>query len=161
MLKDKKPLYRKEADAINNHHHSGSDAKYDRNTKRGISKHMKKNVKRGLDYTPLYKFLLSKVGQNFDEVYKEVIKRVNDRSAIFHMFRKHEFETGDFVRLGGSSFYNKLYIDDNNTIQKVNPNLKNEDFSPSCWCCTYTFNGNKLIKKYINPEPEMDFTYRV
>lgn len=160
-MNKKQPLYRKEANAFNNHHIKGSDAKYDRNTKRGISKTLKNKVKRGLDYTPLYKFLLSKIGHNFDDVYREVIKRVNDRNAIFHMFRKHEFETDDFVRIGESSFYNKLYIDENNIIQKVNPNLKNEDFSPSCWCCTYTFNGKPLIKKYMHPEPEMDFTYRV
>lgn len=160
-MNKKQPLYRKVAKAINNHHFKGSNAKYDRNTKRGISKTLKKNIKRGLDYTPLYKFLLSKVGQNFNDIYREVIKRVSDRKAIFHMFRKHEFETGDFVRIGESSFYSKLYIDENNIIQKVNPDLKNEDFSPSCWCCTYTFNGSKLIKKYIPAEPEMDFTYRV
>jgi hypothetical protein len=148
MIKDKKPLYRKVADARYSHHNKGSEAKYDRNTKEGVSKNLKKDVRRGLDYTPLYKFLLSKVGQDFDIVYSEVVGRVDNKDAIYNIIRKNEFEKGEYVTCGESSYFSKLYIDDNNLLQKINPDLKNEDFTPSCPCCTHTFNGVVLVKKF-------------
>ena len=60
MKKRIKPLYRKvNTTAHNVYHRYGSDAKNDRNRKSGISRGMKRKEKRGLDYTPLFKFLLS------------------------------------------------------------------------------------------------------
>ena len=149
MNKEIKPLYRKvNTKALNHHHNVGNDAKNDRNTKNGVNKSMKRNVQRGLDYTPLYKFLLSKIGEDWDKIYSEAIKRLDKEEPIFHLVAKSNEQMRDYVRCGESSLYSGLYVDGNNKLQKVNPNLKNEDLAPSCWCCTHTFNGKVLIKKY-------------
>lgn len=149
MNKKIKPLYRKvNTKAFNHSHNVGNDSKNDRNTKKGISKSMKRKVHRGLDYTPLYKFLISKVGKNWDDVYSEAVSRLDKKEPIFHIVAKHEHEMKDYVRCGESSYYSCLYIDKDNILQKVNPNLKNEDLTPTCSCCTHTFNGNVLNNKY-------------
>jgi hypothetical protein len=132
------------------HHNFGSDAKYDRNTKKGINKNMKKNVDRGLDYTPLYRFLLSKVGQDWDKVHSEAVSRLDQEDPIYHLVARNETEKRDYVRCGESSMYSGLYVDENNILQKVNPNLRNEELFPSCGCCTHTFNGTPLQKTYAD-----------
>ena len=155
MQKEIKPLYRKvNTKARGVHHQSGSDASYSRNTKKGISKSMKRNKERGLDYTPLYKFLLSKVGQDFDSIHSEAVSRLNSEDAIYHLVitnitdrRLHATERG-FVICGDKSYYSALYIDDNNKLQKIKPELKNEDLFPSCWCCTHTFNETPFVKTW-------------
>jgi hypothetical protein len=149
-MKEKELLYRK----VNTRtrgvwHQIQNDAKHDRNTKEGISSKMKNKKKRGLDYTPLYKFLLSKIGQDFDIVYSEAVKRIDKDDAIFHIVDKRSPEDidKDYI-MSGNSYYSKLYIDDDNLLQYVNPNLKNEDFYPPCSCCTHTFNGKLLTNKH-------------
>ena len=63
--KQKKPLYRKvNTRARNVHHKFGQDYSKSKRTKRPDTS-MKRGVRRGLDHTPLYKFLLSKVGQDW------------------------------------------------------------------------------------------------
>ncbi len=149
----KEKLYRKvNTRARNVHHTFGGAAKYDRHTKKGMSSTMKQGVKRGLDYTPLYRFLISKVGQNFDVIYAEAVKRLDgDESPIFHIIRQTGIdEIGtDYVRCGDSSLYSRLYVDENNILQFINTNLKNEDLTPNCPCCTHTFNGVPLIRKFV------------
>lgn len=147
----KEPLYRKvNTRARHIHHNFGSEARYDRNTKKGMNKSMKKDVERGLDYTPLYRFLLSKVGKNWDEVHSEAVSRLDHEDPIYHLVARHEAEKKDSVRCGESAYYSGLYVDENNTLQKVNPDLKNEDFFPGCHCCTHTFNGTPFQKTYAD-----------
>jgi hypothetical protein len=148
MNKDIKPLYRKVNTTAHGACHNPGSAKRDRGKKNGISKSMKKDDQRGLDYTPLYMFLLSKVGKDWDLTHSEAIKRLDKEDPIFWMVAKTEAEKRDIIRGGESSYYSGLYIDENNILQKVDPNVKNEDFTPSCWCCTKTFNGKVLIKKF-------------
>lgn len=149
MNKEVKPLYRKvNSRTINNHHNTGPDSKNDRNTKNGTKKSMKKGVQRGLDYTPLFMFLLSKVGKDWDSIHSEAVKRLDKEEPIFYLVARNEEEKKDVVRCGESSCYSGLFIDDDNKLQKVDPNVKNEDFVPSCWCCTKTFNGKVLVKKH-------------
>lgn len=160
MKKDIKPLYRKVNTTTRmdcGDHFMGSDAKYDRNTKDGVKKNMKRNVQRGLDYTPLYKFLLSKVGEDWDKIYSEAIKRLDCEEPIYHIVLKcneynrfSEVKDRYFVRVGESSYYSALFVDDDNILRVVNPDFKNEDMAPSCPCCTHTFNGKIFVKKY-NP----------
>ena len=150
MNKDKNPLYR----TINTRthhvhdHNNGEDAKYARNTKKGIPKSMKKNVKRGLDFTPLFKFLLSKVGQPLDKVYSEAITRIppEEKKQIDYLFDK----TRSYVRLGESTYFSTLMVDENGLIQKTDPSFNVENLYPSCQCCTHTFNGHVLANKYEN-----------
>ena len=111
---------------------------------------MKKNVERGLDYTPLYKFLLSKVGQDWDMIHSEAISRLDKEDPIYHLVARNEHEKQDYVRCGESSKYSGLFVDEDNKLQLVNPNLRNEHLFPSCHCCTHTFNGTPLQKTYAD-----------
>ena len=96
MNRDKKPLYRKvNTTARGCHHQSGQDFKHERHTKKGEqlnkqSVKMKRGVERGLDYTPLYMFLLSKVGKKWDDVYSEAISRLDKSEPIFYIVAKNE-----------------------------------------------------------------------
>lgn len=160
MSYEKKPLYRKEnSKARGCNHMTGPDAKHQRGTKLGIQKNMKQGKQRGLDYTPLFRFLLSKVGQDWTAVYKEAKSRVLDESEIFYMVQdekpirpyvrfERELTVSTYFTYGESTHFSRLFVDENNILQKVDPNLKNEDFAPSCPCCTFTFNGKPLTKKF-------------
>lgn len=149
MKRDIKPLYRKvNTKARGVHHQFGSDAKYDRHTKKGTKKGMKKDVHRGLDYTPLFRFLLSKVGSNWDDVLPVVQSRLDQDTPIYWMVAIRESDKNDYFLAGESTFFSGLFVDENNILQLVDPNLHNEDLTPSCPCCTHTFNGKPLIKKY-------------
>lgn len=85
MNKQKENLYRKvNTKARNNNHRIGKDSKNDRNTKIGISTKMKKDVERGLDYTPLFRFLLSKVGKSWVDVHSEAVSRLDKNHQIIN-----------------------------------------------------------------------------
>ena len=146
MKKEKEKLYRKvNTKTYNVHHWSGGDFKHSRHTKKETLEQtkgkMSRKQERGLDYTPLYKFLLSKVGSNWDDIFSEAKTRLNDAKPIFHMVALREDEKKDFIRLGESSYFSGLYVDDNGILQLCNPNLRAFDMKPFCSCCTHTFNG--------------------
>lgn len=151
------PLYRKvNSNTRNSHHHSGGDAKYNRNTKKGIDKSMHGGVQHGLDFTPLYKFLLSKVGKDFNDVYSEVIERLGSiplkekEDSIWWLVARNEDEITDhgIRRCDESSYYSQLKIDGDGKLQIAKPSVTNETLFPSCPCCTHTFNGKIYINKY-------------
>lgn len=152
----KNPLYRKvNTKARYCHHYTGPDARHTRNTKAGLTKKMKRGVQRGLDYTPLFKFLLSKVGQKWDDVYSEAKSRLNVDEPVFWMVQTNinhsdRGKNNDTFRGGENAIYSKLIVDENGLLQYKNPKLKNEDFYPSCSCCTHTFNGTVLQHTYQN-----------
>lgn len=151
-MREIKPLYRPVNTRTHNvHHHYGSDARHDRNTKQGLSKSMKKNKKRGLDFTPLYMFLLSKVGKEWNSVYSEALSRIpkENKDAIFHLVEEPSYEHG-FVRCDESSLYSALFVDENGLLQKIDPTLTIEKLYPSCHCCTHTFNGKPLTNKFVS-----------
>lgn len=141
---EKKLLYRKvNTTARGCHHKKGSNYRHERNKKEPNEK-MKKGVDRGLDFTPLFKFLLSKVGENFDVVYSEALARLKqNKEPIFWMVvdNKDEFFRNE------NAFFSTLYVDSENKLQKTNPNLTVNDFAPSCNCCTHTFNGSVITNK--------------
>ena len=142
MRGDKEPLYRKinwRTYHVDNH--SNKDANKDRGRKNGVSKKMS-SKKHGLDYTPLFRFLLSKVGKEWGAVYSEAISRIDSKEPITWIMDSER----DYFMVG-NSYFNTLLVDDNGLIQKVNPDLKNEDFEPLCNCCTHTFNGKTLNNK--------------
>ena len=74
QLRRKKTLYRRvNTRAHHVHHKHGADYRHVRNSKHEKcssrkSGPMARGVSRGLDYTPLFKFLLSKIGEDWDEV---------------------------------------------------------------------------------------------
>lgn len=45
------------------------------------------------------------------------------------------------MRVGESSYYCGLYVDYAGILRIVNPDLRSEDLTPYCSCCTHTFNG--------------------
>lgn len=153
----KEPLYRKVNTRTRGvHHNTGGDYRHERNTKaekanenmRG-SMHGKK--RRGLDYTPLFRFLLSKVGEDWNAVLSEATARLDSTEPIYWMVARTAKDRKPFVRIGESSIYSGLYVDDDGRLAKVALDLRNEDLTPSCPCCTHTFNGVPLIRKYQPP----------
>ena len=154
MNREKEKLYRKEnKNCIRYHGDNGSDYKYDRHTKKmnnfeGTFKGIKK-VQRGMDYTPLYKFLLSKVGQNWDQVHSEAVSRLDKEDPIWNLVILNPDEPSMYrdlkyglVGCGENSFYNSLTVNEDRILVKINPDAK--PYPPSCRCCTHTFNGKVI-----------------
>ncbi|MFD0939375.1 hypothetical protein [Pedobacter boryungensis] len=146
MNKEKSKLFRKvNTTAYNVHHNFGGDFKNTRNSKKETLEQTKGKMfgkkERGLDYTPLYRFLLSKVGANWNEVFSEAKSRLDKPDPIFEIVALNESEKKDLIRTGESSYFSGLYVDDDNLLQLSNPNLNAKDMEPYCNCCTHTFNG--------------------
>lgn len=146
----KEPLYRK----VNTrtryvHHNSGGDFRHDRHTKEqkeaeefGVTKYsMHGKVQRGLDYTPLYKFLLSKVGKEWVSVHKEAVSRLDKEDPIFWLVARDEEDKREVVCGGENDYYSGLFVDENGILQKVNPTFSNTQSLIRCTCCTFSFNG--------------------
>jgi len=142
----KEPLYRKvNTKARNVHHNLGSDFKYSRHKKKETLEQTKGtmygNKERGLDYTPLFRFLLSKVGSNWDEIFSEAKSRLNKTEPVFWLVALNQDDKKDIVRLGEATYFSGLYIDDDGLLQLSNPELQTTDLKHYCDCCTHTFNG--------------------
>ena len=129
-------------------HRSDSDYRNNRNTKNSEFSKMAKDVQRGLDYTPLFRFLLSKVGHNWDLVFSEAISRLDKKDPIFWMVSMGLDGAEDYIRIGESSYYSGLYVDENGLLQVVSPELDETSLDPTCSCCTHTFNGKPFTKKF-------------
>ena len=143
----KKPLYRKvNTRARDVHHNFGGDYRNSRNREAPIG--MRQGIQRGLDYTPLFRFLLSKVGSDWDEVHSEAVSRLDKQEPIFWIVAKDKESSDDYVRVGESSYFSGLYIDENNMLQIVDIEVTEDTLEPSCSCCTHTFNGVPFTKKY-------------
>jgi len=146
----KKPLYRKENTTPVGYRHNipPGDFCNERHTKvikdfqgNFLSMHGKKE--RGYDYTPLFKFLLSKVGEKWDEVYSEAVSRLDKRSPIFWMVRLQPEEDDEpYFCSGPSSYYSKLTVDNEGILVKVDPEFSPDKIKyPRFSDYTYTFNG--------------------
>jgi len=147
-MREVKKLYRKEnKKALNYRGDKGGDFCHSRNTKamkdfEGTHLSMHSDKERGLDYTPLFKFLLSKVGGNWDDIYAEAVSRLDKKEPVFWMVYLHP-EAGDkgIVRLGAASYYSTLTVDDNGILVKLNPDISIDQLPIYCTCCTHSFNG--------------------
>lgn len=142
----KEPLYRKvNTKARHVHHNFGGDFKNTRHTKSETLEQTKGKMsskkERGLDYTPLFRFLLSKIGSNWDDIYSEVKPRLDKKEPIFWMVALNENDKKDYIVTDESTYYSGMYVDDENILQLSNPELKAEDLTHYCTCCTHTFNG--------------------
>lgn len=147
---EKEPLFRKvNTKARNVHHNFGSDFKYSRHKKKETleqtrgAMHGKKE--RGLDYTPLFKFLLSKVGVSWDEIFSETKSRLDKTEPIFWLVALNQDDREDVVRVGEATYYSGLYVDDDGILQISNPRLQTKDLKHYCNCCTHTFNGQVYL----------------
>lgn len=148
MDRTKKPLYRKvNTKARGVHHFQGGDARHDRNTKDGLKKNMSVGKLRGLDYTPLFMFLLSKVGYDWSTVHSEAVSRLDKEEPIYYMVYIYEENMNSYF-IYQNAYFSSLFVNNDGILCKVNPEFANEDLYPPCPCCTHTFNGKPLIRKH-------------
>ncbi|GLH38850.1 hypothetical protein RS1P1_31340 [Pseudomonas moraviensis] len=145
---DKKLLYRKVNTRTWGVRRNESVAHYrDQRNSKAASRHeamrssMHPGKQYGRDYTPLFRFLLSRVGGPWDSIFGEAVARLDQSAPVFWMVAIHEEDRQDIVRLGESSYFSGLYVDEQNRLQMVNPKLTAQDMTPHCECCTHTFNG--------------------
>ena len=140
----KEPLYRKYNKLARGFytHSRGGNFRHERNTKgmknfKGTHKSIR-ITRVGYDYTPLYKFLLSRVGQEWDKVYSEAVNRLDQKEPIFFLvdFNYKEGESG-IVGFDESTYYSKLTVR-NGLLVKADENAVPKKY---CACCTHTFNG--------------------
>jgi hypothetical protein len=146
MNRPKKPLYRRVNTKTHRvSHDHGGDFKNDRNKKReslqGSKGAMHGKTKRGLDYTPLFKFLLSRVGRDWDQTFSEAKARLDKPDPIFWLVALNQEDKQDYVRVGESSYFSGMFVDDIGILQLTNDGLKAKDLTPFCNCCTHTLNG--------------------
>lgn len=146
MNRDKKPLYRKVNTRVRGlQHNFGGDYKNSRNKKRETNEQVKGSMhgkqERGLDYTPLFRFLLSKVGNDWKDVFCEAKSRLDKTEPIYWLVAQNEDEKEDYVRIGESTYFSGMYVDEDGKLQLTNPELKAVDLTPFCDCCTHTLNG--------------------
>jgi hypothetical protein len=148
------PLYRRvNTKARGVHHNTGGDYRHERNTKQAldvdtIRQSMHGKVHRGLDYTPLFRFLLSKVGTPWNDVHSEAAARLDRQEPIFWLVALQTHERQEYIRVGESSYYSGLYVDEAGLLQVVNPSLGPSSLPPMCSCCTHTFNGARFTQRY-------------
>ena len=105
-------------------------------------------VRRGRDYTPLFKILLSKVGSNWDEVHAEAVSRLDRIEPISWLVALHPSVEQDVVRTGEASYFSGLRVDENGRLQVVYPSLGPGSLAPQCKCCTHTFNGARFTQPF-------------
>jgi hypothetical protein len=140
----KEPLFRRVNTRTHNvRHNFGGEYRWSRQRNDSLEGRgsMHAGKRRGRDYTPLFRFLLSRVGKDWTDVHHEAVSRLDDEEPIFWLVARTEAEKRPSVLLGENSYYSGLYIDENNRLAIVDPALSVEQMEPSCSCCTHTFNG--------------------
>lgn len=143
-MQRQKPLYRKVNTRTHGvRHGSGQRAAYERGSSKPVSKSMHSGQRHGWDYTPLYRFLLSRVGEPWDEVHSQAVARLDREEPIYHMVALHEADAVPYVRTGESSYFSGLHIEDG-VLALVDPSISHENFRPTCACCTHSFNGKTV-----------------
>lgn len=156
MQREKKPLYRKvNTKARGVWHNKGGDYSWSRNSRQKKSRRssleaMGGRMQRGLDYTPLFRFLLSKVGEDWDRVHSEAVSRLDKEEPIWWMVARTEADKRARFGIAESTYFSGLYVDENNRLAVVDPDLRIEDMEPYCPCCTHTFNGKPFVRKFLS-----------
>lgn len=161
-MKNKKPLYRKvnrRPQYLRSYLKRGSEAKYERNTKKGLKRSMKRKdiIKiQDYDYTPLFQFLLKQVGREWNEVFSEIKQRLNSEDAIWYMVDKgHVHERNyntKYFQYGEGTIFSRLKISEEGILKFVDPNYRLAEFKNDMteWTKTdpvcYSFNGKKINK---------------
>ena len=151
MNREKEKLYRKYNKTAMGFHNMrpGGNFRHERNTKKlkefeGTHRSIKK-TQAGFDYTPLFKFLLSKIGCKWNDVHSEAISRLDKEEPIFWMVKLNpEPSDRGYMIVGESSYYSILTVDHDGILIKLKPDVELPKYR--CTCCTHTFNG-KVIKK--------------
>jgi hypothetical protein len=145
---EKKPLYRKINTCtwgVRRNDYAGK-YRHQRHTKAAnardavrVSMHGKR--RHGFDYTPLFRFLLSRVGRQWSEVFSEAIARLDRPEPVFWMVALCESERRDYIRTDEASYFSGLFVDDQGLLAIVAPELTAANMTTFCRCCTHSFNG--------------------
>ncbi|EAZ8979994.1 hypothetical protein CGN00_24335, partial [Salmonella enterica] len=105
--KFEKKLYRTvNTTTYNVPHLHGDEYRWDRSKNKIVHSELPRflpmsgKTNRGLDYTPLFMFLLSKTGEKWDQVYSEAIRRLDKPDPVFWLVALHEKDRMNFVRCG-------------------------------------------------------------
>jgi hypothetical protein len=158
MFKQQKaPLFRSvNTTAHGVHHQDGGDFRDQRKARGDAVQWATRQImsgrkRRGLDYTPLFRFLLSKVGEDWHAVHAEAKSRLDSPDPIFWLVARTPAEERDCVRVGESSYFSGLKVDEQGKLQRVDPTLGPERLKPDCKCCTHTFNGLRFTQAF-NPD---------
>lgn len=91
----KKKLYRRESVTSRGPIASGGKYRWERHGKQvddeqlPLRESMHGQIQHGMDYTPLFQFLLSKVGQPWNEVHSEAVSRLDKEAPIFYPVALH------------------------------------------------------------------------
>jgi hypothetical protein len=160
----KSPLFRKVNTTTHGvHHRFGGDFRDQRHvdTSEVMRQGMHGRKRRGLDYTPLFRFLLSRVGCAWNDVYSEAVSRLDRPDPIFWLVALRPQDEKDYVRVGESSYYSGLRVNENGILQTVNPMLDSGSLSPFCKCCTHTFNGVRFTRPFDPTTAPSISEYRV
>lgn len=147
---ERKPLLYRSSNAMDQKaRHIGGEYRWTRRSADPLlQKKMYPNRYNGRDYTPLFRFLLSHIGDDWTAVYREAASRLDSPDPIFWLVAQCEAERRSYVRVGDASYYSGLYVDDENRLQLVAPDLRAEDMKPFCSCCTHSFNGVRFTLSY-------------
>lgn len=105
---------------------------------------MRQGLRHGLDYTPLYRFLVSKVGKDWNAVYSEAVARLDHEAPVWHLVSRSTDNGDAIIRVDESSYFSGLFVADDGTLQKVDADLTAKTMRPFCACCTHTFNGDRF-----------------
>jgi hypothetical protein len=160
MQKAKQPLYRKvNTTARGVHHNFGGNFRDlrpmvkagDEPGRNAVAMHA--GARRGLDDTPLFRFLPSRVGRKWDDVFSEVVARVDRKEPIFWLVALREEAAQAYVRTGEASYFSGLVVDVNGVLRVADPGVGPATLAPQCPCCTHTFNGLPFTRRY---DPEHD-----
>jgi hypothetical protein len=83
-----------------------------------------KSKKLGRDYTPLYRFLESKIDQVWNDIYSECVKRLDTTDPIWWVvvnsdlsIIKHNYN--NIVRIGQGSYCQRLYINKDGILKSL------------------------------------------
>ena len=156
MRGEKQPLYRKvnwTAHIARHGTDSGKSSASERNTKaarenesgRGSMHSRRRN---GLDYTPLFKFLLSRVGADWVATHREALSRIDREEPITWMVAENKDSASPYFRYGESSYFSSLFVDGDGKLAIVDPTVTKDSLTPYCSCCTHTFNGHPFSRKF-------------
>ncbi len=104
MFKTKKPLYQKvNPTAHGVYHHIGGNFSEARNQTNSIdapmSQSLRKGARRGLGDTPLFRFLLSRVGRHWNGTFSVAVGRFDQNATTFWLVALREEDAQDYVRL--------------------------------------------------------------
>jgi hypothetical protein len=101
------------------------------------------------DYTPLFRFLLARVGSPWPEVEAEAVRRLDRRDPIDWIVATEESRRQPYVRTGESSYFSGLFVDDDAVLRVVDPTVGPSSLEPTCGCCTHTFNGVPFTRRWV------------